>query len=370
MNKIIRLRSRSGTGLKSTLRARQSESRAADRIYDTAECAGESGKGNSMKTGNRSFDLAQDRLPATGNSSKAKVFGFTLCAMLLALCVSAAAQQPAKVLRIGYLINAPFSASPQLQDAFRQGLRDLGYAEGNNIIIEWRSSERSRDRQRALAAELVRIKVDVIVAVGSGDIRAAKEATAKIPIVMIQGGDGSGFVNSLARPGGNITGLATLRPELSGKRLEILKEVVPKLSRVAIFASSGSADYGLELKEIEIDAGPLGLKLQSFDIRSLKDLKVPSKPQLRAALTRFFSGCRAPSSIRSEERLSNSRQRAGCQRYTKGQKKSKPGGSCPTAPILTTCTAARRLMSTKFSKAPSRQNCPWSSRPSSSSPSI
>lgn len=119
------------------------------------------------------------------------------------------------------------------------------------------------------------LKVDVIVAVGSGEIRAAKEATAAIPIVMVRGGDpvGSGYIASLARPGGNITGLALLRPELSGKRLELLKEIVPKLSRVALFASSGSADYGLVLKEIEIAAGPLGVKLQYLDILSPKDFE-------------------------------------------------------------------------------------------------
>jgi putative ABC transport system substrate-binding protein len=121
----------------------------------------------------------------------------------------------------------------------------------------------------------VRYKVDVIVAAGSSEIRAAKEATAVIPIVMVRGGDpvGSGFVASLARPGGNITGLALLRPELSGKRLELLKEIVPKLSRVAVFASSGSADYALVLKEIELGAGPLGVKLQSLNILSPKDFE-------------------------------------------------------------------------------------------------
>ena len=127
----------------------------------------------------------------------------------------------------------------------------------------------------ALAAELVRLKVDVIVAVGSGDIRAAKEATATIPIVMIQGGDavGSGFVASLARPGGNITGLSTLRPELSGKRLELLKEIVPKLSRVAVFVSSTSADHAQVLKEIDLAAGAFGVKLQYLDVLSPKDFE-------------------------------------------------------------------------------------------------
>ena len=187
-----------------------------------------------------------------------------LALTLLTVFVIAEAQQSKKVPRIGYLTPS-ISVNRSYSEAFRQGLRDLGYVEGKNLVIEWRANEGKLDRNPALAAELVRLKVDVIVAVGSGEIRAAKEATAAIPIVMIRGGDpvGSGLVASLARPGGNITALAILRPELSGKRLELLKEIVPKLSRVALFASSGSADYALVLKEIEIAARPLGVKLQS-----------------------------------------------------------------------------------------------------------
>ena len=140
----------------------------------------------------------------------------------LACCVARVeAQQPTKIPRIGYLTGSSLSAGADVREAFRQGLRELGYLEGKNIVIEWQSGEGNRDRQRALAAEFVRRRVDVIVAVGSGDIHAAKEATTTVPIVMIAGGDpvGSGFVASLAHPGGNITGLATLRPELSGSGL-------------------------------------------------------------------------------------------------------------------------------------------------------
>ena len=127
-------------------------------------------------------------------------------------------------------------------EAFRQGLRELGYVEGKNIVIEWRYAEGKPDRLPALAAELVRLKVDVIVTGGPVATRAAKEATSTIPIVMAQDSDpvGSGFVASLARPGGNITGLATLAPELSGKQLELLKEIIPRLSRVAVFRKSSA----------------------------------------------------------------------------------------------------------------------------------
>jgi putative ABC transport system substrate-binding protein len=204
---------------------------------------------------------------------RAAVPSILIAVVLLALGVLAEAQQPKKVPRIGYLTGSSLSAAGARTEAFRQGLRDLGYVEGKNIVIEWRSWEGKLDRQRAFATDLARIKVDVIAAVGSGDIRAAKEATASIPIVMINGGDavGSGFVASLARPGGNITGLSNLAPELSGKRLELLKEIVPKLSRVVVFTGGiSSLDSAQIQKELDLAAGAIGVKLQYLDSRSLK----------------------------------------------------------------------------------------------------
>jgi putative ABC transport system substrate-binding protein len=205
-------------------------------------------------------------------SSKLIRISVGVCVLLLGFSFPVDAQQPVNVRRIGYLTGGSFSGQSYLFEAFRQGLRELGYVEGKNIIIEWRSWEARQDRRPALTAELVRLKVEVIVAVGSGDIRAAREATATIPIVMINPGDpvASGFVASLARPGGNVTGLATLRRELGGKRLELLNEVVPRLSRVAVFVSSGMEDV---LKEIDVAAGALGVKLQRLDIRSSKDFE-------------------------------------------------------------------------------------------------
>ena len=237
---------------------------------------------------------------------KNKIIALALSALIFALCYSAQAQQRAKIPRIGYLVG-PSSAGSVRYEAFRQGLRELGYVEGKNIVIEWRSNEGNRDRQRALVAELMGLKVDVIVAVGAGDVRIAKDATATIPIVMVQGGDpvGSGFVASLARPGGNITGLATLRPELSGKRLELLTEIVPKLSRVALFASSASPDHAQVLKEAELAAGALGVKLQSWTSGVPKTLKPHSKPRSRDGLRRFLSGCGAPSSVLTVRSLPN-----------------------------------------------------------------
>jgi ABC-type uncharacterized transport system substrate-binding protein len=206
---------------------------------------------------------------------KKTITGFTLCAMLLALCVSADAQQPGKIPRIGFLIGSSPSANAARIEAFRQGLRDLGYIEGKNIVIEWRSAEGKVDRFPALAAELVRLNVDVIVAAGPVSTRPAKEATVTIPIVMTQDTDpvGNGFVASLARPGGNITGLSTLSPEISGKQLELLKEIVPKLSRVAVLGTSTRPGNAQALKEAELAARAFGVKLQYLDVLGPKDIE-------------------------------------------------------------------------------------------------
>ena len=166
----------------------------------------------------------------------------TLSSMLLVLCSSVQAQQPAKISRIGWLASGSASGIAPLTDAFRQGLRQLGYVEGKNIVIEYRYAEGKFDRLPDLAAELVRLKVDVILVGAQSATDAAKRATATIPIVTVgPGGDpvSLGFVASLARPGGNITGLSNLSPELSGKRLELLKEAFPKISRVAFLGGSG-----------------------------------------------------------------------------------------------------------------------------------
>jgi putative ABC transport system substrate-binding protein len=159
--------------------------------------------------------------------------------------------------------------------AFRQGLRELKYVEGKNIVIEERYAEGKAERLPALAAELVGLKVDVIVSGGSTPTRAAKEATKTIPIVMANEGDpvGSGFVASLAHPGGNITGLSNLSPELSGKRMELLKEIVPKLSRVAVFGTLIQPETAQALRETEIAARAFGVKLQYLDVLDPKDIE-------------------------------------------------------------------------------------------------
>jgi len=198
-----------------------------------------------------------------------------LLVTFVAVNVSVAqAQQPTKIPRIGYLGGSAASNLAR-REAFRQGLRELGYVEGKNIVIEWRYSEGQPDRERAHAAELVRLKVDVIVTVGSNPTRAAKRATSTIPIVMAQDPDpvGNGFVASLARPGGNITGLSNLGPELSGKRLELLKEVVPRLTRVAVFGTSTFVGNAQIIKETELAAGVLKVQLQYIDVLDPKDIE-------------------------------------------------------------------------------------------------
>ena len=160
--------------------------------------------------------------------------------------------------------------------AFQQGLRELGYVEGKNIVVQYRYAEENRDRLPALAADLVRLKVDVIVTGGGGITRAAKEATNTIPIVMTQDGDpvANGFVVSLARPGGNITGLSSLAPEISGKQLELLKEIVPKLARVVVFGGPvNSPGNAQQLKEVEVAAAAFKMKLQYLTILSPTDLE-------------------------------------------------------------------------------------------------
>jgi putative ABC transport system substrate-binding protein len=203
------------------------------------------------------------------------IFCLALCAMRFALCVSANAQQPTKIPRIGFLItSSPAVIAPRM-NAFRQGLQELGYVEGKNIVIERRHAEGKLDRLPALAAELVRLNVDVIVTSGPTATRPAKEATSAIPIVMTFDDDpvGSGFVTSLARPGGNVTGLSTLAPEISGKQLELLKEIVPRLNRVAVIGTSTRQGTAQALKEIELAAAAFAMKLQYLNIQNPQEIE-------------------------------------------------------------------------------------------------
>jgi putative tryptophan/tyrosine transport system substrate-binding protein len=193
---------------------------------------------------------------------------------ILVAPLTATAQQPAPLPRIGYLSATPPAANAGRLEAFRQGLRALGYVEGHNMVIESRYAEGQLERLPELAAELVRLPVALIVSGGPAATRAAKTATATLPIVMAFDTDpvGNGFVASLAHPSGNITGVAALAPEISGKQLALLHELMPQLSRVAIFGNSTEPDSATLVREIERAAGALGVQLQYCDILAVKDI--------------------------------------------------------------------------------------------------
>jgi putative tryptophan/tyrosine transport system substrate-binding protein len=206
------------------------------------------------------------------------IIRLALCAMLFGLCAPAEAQQPKKVPRIGYLSNIDPARESTRSEAIRRALRELGYVEGQNITIEYRYAEGKQDRYPELAAELVRLKVDIIVvAGGSRPVRAAKNATKTIPIVMMGGGLDpveAGLVESLARPGGNVTGFTLLSTELGGKRLELLKETVPKVARVAVLYDPAIPSNVHGAKEVlPVAARELGLTVRFWEVRNADGLE-------------------------------------------------------------------------------------------------
>jgi putative tryptophan/tyrosine transport system substrate-binding protein len=206
---------------------------------------------------------------------KRKITVLTLCALLFALCFQAQAQQPKKVPRIGYLPSGPISERVHLWDAFRQGLRELSYVEGQNITLVFPSAEVTPERLPHLAVELVSLKVDVIVAAGTPAVQAAKEATKTIPIVTPITTEPleTGLVASLARPGGNITGLSYMSSDLSGKRLELLREVVPGVSRIAVLSNPSSATVPPMMRKTEVAARALGVQLQRLEVHGPDDFE-------------------------------------------------------------------------------------------------
>jgi ABC-type uncharacterized transport system substrate-binding protein len=205
--------------------------------------------------------------------TKRIVLGVTTTVLVIAAAF-AQAQQPTKIPRIGYLNASSASSASSRVEAFRRGLRELGYVEGKNIVVEYRFAEGNLERLRPLTAELLQLNVELIVSGGPTVTRPLKEATSTIPIVMGFDYDpvGSGFVASLARPGGNVTGLSTLAPEISGKQLEILKEINSRLSRVAVFGNSTRSGTSLSLKEMDLAARAFKIQIQPLDIQDPKDI--------------------------------------------------------------------------------------------------
>ena len=212
-----------------------------------------------------------------------KFFCVALSAALFSLCFSADAQQTGKVWRIGYLTSGSRIGADAREEAFRQGLRELGYVHGKNLAVEYRYAEASTDRLRAYAEELVGLKVDLIVAVTTTGVHAAKNATKTIPIVMRIPNDPleDGLVESLARPGGNVTGLTSIIFELNGKRLELLKEAVPTLSRLGVLWHPGGKRTAKWLKEMETETGALGLQLKLLAVREPGDLDTAFKSAVK-----------------------------------------------------------------------------------------
>ena len=214
---------------------------------------------------------------------KKKIFISPLLTVFLITGSLAEAQQPKKIPRIGFLSASSSSADRPADEAFQRGLRDLGWVKGQNIVIDYRYAEGKPDRLPDLAVELVRLQVDIIVTAGEFAIRRAKQATKTIPIVMANSGDpvGSGLVANLAHPGGNITGLSILSPELSGKALEFLKESFPKVVRVAIVWNPNNAVKVLDFKEAQAAAAKLGVQLQSLEVRGPKDFESAFKSAIK-----------------------------------------------------------------------------------------
>ena len=215
--------------------------------------------------------------------NKPRIVGVIAYAYLLTFCSIAEAQPVKKVPRIGFLAALSPSAISARVEALRQGLAELGYVEGKTIAIDYRWANGKFEQVPALAAELVNLKPEVIVTAGPTDTRAAKQATSTIPIVMAFDNDpvGSGFVATLARPGGNITGLSTFTPETTGKRLEILKEIVPRLGRAAVFGTSTEPGKEQSLKETQSVAAALGIHLHYIEIGTPKDIEPAFREAVR-----------------------------------------------------------------------------------------
>ena len=258
-----------------------------------------------------------------------------LALSLLAAPLAAEAQQAAKIARIGYL-STNLAASPHLREAFRQGLRDLGYVEGRNLVIEYRDAEGKVERLPALAAELVALKVDVIVTEGGNTVvpLAAKQATRTLPIVFASAADpvASGLVTSLARPGGNVTGLSSLNAELVGKRLELLTQAVPGVGQVAVLWLPGALGERTDkemLTGAEVAARGLGVRLQFVEARGPADFDRAFSDMTRAragALTLLPSNM----FLREHRRLVDLAARHRLPAVYSGGNLSMPGASCPT----------------------------------------
>jgi putative tryptophan/tyrosine transport system substrate-binding protein len=278
-----------------------------------------------------------------------RAFIGTLAGGLLAAQLAAEAQQAGQVYRIGYLSASSDTSNPRVREAFRQGLRELGWVEGQNIIIEYRWADGRFDRLPDLAAELVRLKVDVLVAAPTPAALAAKNATGTIPIVGMSLTDpiGLGLVASLARPGGNVTGVSySVGAEIFGKHLELLKEVVPRVRRVAVLSNPASPARPLTISNVKDAARSLGLQLQLLEARGPRDFDgafaAMAKERVGALLV-----VTDPAFIPHRERLVELAVKTGCRRSLHKGRMRRPGASCPTARDCLISIGAARLTWTR-----------------------
>ena len=295
----------------------------------------------------------------------------TIIALVALDAVSPAvrAQRATGVPRIGYL-SSNLAGSPNMTEGFRQGLRDHGYVEGHNVVVEIRDADGKLERLPVLAAELAALKVDVIVVGGTSGALAAKQATRTVPVVFISAVDPvmDGLVASLARPGGNVTGLATISPELVGKGLEQIKRAVPEVTRLAVLWQPGALGERTNkdmLKEADTVARSLRVRLQFVEARAPADFDRPSRTRPGWAPGLWLC-CRAACSLVSADALRTWPQRTGCRLRTLRESLSMPGASCPMDRTLRICFDAPLFTSTRSSRAPSRQIFLSSNPPSSS----
>ena len=279
------------------------------------------------------------------------VLCLTLSALLVSLCILAAeAQQPKKSPRVGYLSAIDKNGEARRIDSIRQALREIGYIEGQNILTEYKYADGNLDRVPRLAEELVRLQVDVIVTTG-GDpvIRAAKNATRVIPIVMVGGGSepvAAGFVESLARPGGNITGLTNLSTELAAKRLETLKEAAPKIFRVAVLYERSIVGNIVQVKEVQDAAPPLGMTVQAVELRDGEFHKTVTMLSKQLPDGLYVPG--GPVMNTHGKRIAGLRSNIACRPFTVEGNLSMLAVSCPTARTWRTATGASLITSIEF----------------------
>jgi putative ABC transport system substrate-binding protein len=297
-------------------------------------------------------------------------FLLTGLAGAVAAPLAAGAQTADRLARLGYLSTSLAGGDPRFRQAFLQGLRDLGHVEGKNLLIEYRDAGGKPERYPALAKELVALKVDVIVATGGtlGAV-AAKQATTTIPIVFPAVGDpvSEGLVGSLARPGGNITGLAVVLPELISKHLELLKQALPGASRLALLIKPDTVTDDVlkaRLTAAETTARALGAQLQVVEARGPEDFDRAFSEMARARAD-ALAVASTPLFDNARRRLVDLAARHRCRRCTRSGSTRTMAVSCPTGRISSTCTGAPPATWTGFSRAPGPATCPSSNRPSS-----